>query len=72
MPPNEPLVEVTFTLPSDEHESLLHLAAERSLSPAVTLRKALTTELFLQGLMNEGAKILYRRPDGTGGEIAFD
>jgi hypothetical protein len=68
---DEPLVELTFTLPSDEHDALVRLAAELSLSPAATLRKALGTELFLRGLLEEGAIILYRKPDGAGGEIAF-
>jgi hypothetical protein len=71
MPPDEPFVEVTLSLREDEREALERLASQLGLSPAATLRKALSTELFLQGLLSEGAVILYRQRDGTSGEIAF-
>ena len=71
MPPSEPFVEVTFEITPEEHEALVALAGDLGVPVAEALRQALTDELFIRGLIAEGASITYLMPDGSGGEITF-
>jgi hypothetical protein len=71
MPPSEPFVDFTFELTLEEHEALKRLAAELGIPLDAAMRQALADELFVRGLLADGATISYRLPNGSGGEITF-
>lgn len=71
MPPDDSFVEVTFRLPENELRALEQLATGLGVPPDEALRKALATEVFIQGLLAEGTAISYRTADGIAGEITF-
>jgi Ribbon-helix-helix protein, copG family len=52
--------KVSFNLPEDEIEQLRELAKARHTTATQVVRQALATELFLQQLVDRGARLLSR------------
>ena len=70
-PPDEPDVKITLRVTEDELAALERLADESGRAPQLVLREALQTAILINGLIAEGCTILYRKPDGSTGEIGF-
>lgn len=70
-PPDGPRIEVTMKLPEAEFKALERLARSRGVSINHAIREALSSAQFIQGLLDEGNVILFRRPDGSESEIEF-
>ena len=54
------LTKASFNLPADELDDLRRLAARRHTTATQVVRQALQTELFIQSLIDQGARILSR------------
>lgn len=52
--------KVSFNLPVEEIEQLQRLAAERHTTATQVVRQALSTETFLQDLIDRGGRLLSR------------
>lgn len=63
--------KVSFNFPTDELEVLSDLAERRSTTRTQVLRQALSTERYLQELIDDGARLLFRIGRGPLREIVF-
>jgi hypothetical protein len=63
--------KTTINLPTDEYRSFKGLADRRSVSFTHALRQALQTELFVQKLVDQGAKLLVKPPEGELQQLVF-
>lgn len=64
-------VRTTVNLPEAEYESLKHLAERREISFTHALRQAIQTELLIQRLVDEGAKLLVQPEQGELQQLVF-
>lgn len=55
---NPQMVKASFNLPIDELEALKALARRRQTTATQVVRQALSTELYIQGLVDQGADIM--------------
>lgn len=67
----EPVVKASFNLPVSELNALKRLAELRSTSATQVLRQAIASELFIQELAEQGAKILVQDRDKTIQQVLF-
>ncbi len=65
------VTRVTVNLPEKVWEALTELADEKSISKTDALRRAISTEVFLNQAIKEGAEVLLRRKDGTVERLIF-
>jgi hypothetical protein len=65
------LTKASFNLPSDELNELRGLAAQRHTTATQVIRQALATELHLQRLVDQGARLLTRTGREPLQEIVF-
>ena len=63
--------KTTVNLPTAEVEAIKTLAARRSVSFTHALRQAIQTELFVQRLIDEGAKLLAQTRSGDLQQLVF-
>jgi hypothetical protein len=70
-PQREPIARATFKLPVSELDALKSLARRRSITTTQALRQAISTELFVDELVQRGAKILVQEPDRTIQQVVF-
>src|SRR3712207_6238532 len=69
--PGGEVVKATFNLPGSELESLKALSRRRHIPVVQALRQAIASELFIQRLVDDGAKLLVQLADGTLQQIVF-
>ncbi|MEA2449425.1 MAG: hypothetical protein QOG63_1357 [Thermoleophilaceae bacterium] len=65
------LTKASFNFPTDELDELRALADSRSTTATQVVRQALATELYLQGLVDHGARLLARTGREPMQEIVF-
>ena len=63
--------KTTLNLPEDELGALTRLAEQRGVSRTQAFRQAIQTELFLQGLVDQGGRVLVQLPDGELQQLVF-
>ena len=61
----------SFNFPIPELKALMQLAKRRLTTQTQVLRQALATELYLQGLVDDDARFLYRIGKGPLQEVVF-
>src|SRR5690348_7366451 len=66
-----PTTKTTINLPTEEIDAVKELAERRHISFTHALRQAIQTELFIQGLIDEGAKLLAQTADGDLERLVF-
>jgi len=65
------VVKTTINLPEREIQALKRLAERRSVSLTHLVRQAAQTELFVQGLVDGGSKLLVQGPEGQMRHVVF-
>jgi hypothetical protein len=64
-------IRTTVNLPEDEYEALKTLADRRQISFTHGLRQAIQSELFIQSLVDRGAKLLVQDEQGDVQQLVF-
>jgi hypothetical protein len=64
-------VRTTVNLPESEYEALKSLADRREISFTHALRQAIQSELFIQGLVDDNAKLVVQTEDGELQQLVF-
>jgi hypothetical protein len=64
-------VRTTVNLPEAEYESMKGLADRREISFTHALRQAIQSELFIQRLVDEDAKLVVQTQDGELQQLVF-
>lgn len=64
-------VRTTVNLPEAEHEALKALADRREISFTHALRQAIQSELFIQRLVDEGARLVVQTDGGDLQQLVF-
>jgi hypothetical protein len=64
-------IRTTVNLPEGEYEALKALAGRRQISFTHGLRQAIQSELFIQSLVDRGAKLLVQDEHGDVQQLVF-
>lgn len=64
-------IRTTVKLPESEYESLRTLASRREISFTHALRQAIQSELFIQSLVDRGARLLVQDEHGDMQQLVF-
>jgi len=64
-------IRTTVKLPENEYEAMKALADRREISFTHALRQALQSELFIQSLVDRGAKLLVQEAQGDVQQLVF-
>lgn len=64
-------IRTTVNLPEAEYEALKALADRREISFTHGLRQAIQSELFIQSLVDRGAKLLVQEEQGDVQQLVF-
>jgi hypothetical protein len=63
--------KITVNLSEEVLNALNELSRRRGLTVTETLRRSISTEKYIQDALDEGAKILIERPNGSIRELVF-
>lgn len=64
-------IRTTVNLPESEYEAMKDLADRREISFTHGLRQAIQSELFIQSLVDRGAKLLVQEAQGDVQQLVF-
>jgi predicted DNA binding CopG/RHH family protein len=62
---------ITVNLPTKVWEALRELADKDGLTYTEALRRAISTQVFVRSVLDEGADVCVRRPDGSFERVVF-
>ena len=65
------LQKVSIDLPSDTLDAIRKIAEHRNLTMTDAIRRAITTESYIEDEIENGGTILVKKPDGTYKEVVF-